>query len=199
MGSEKQFQVRFSRPILASRDPKSSPKEQEAGALAMESLHRQVLPFLLRRHKEDVLTDLPPKITQDLLCELSPLQERLYDDFSNTHLESNLRECLENISAKEVATKNKTHVFQALRYLQNVCNHPKLVLKPHHPEFQNILAEMQKNNSSLDDIEHSAKLPALKQLLLDCGIGTNDEISVNQHRALVFCQLKGMLRGTREL
>lgn len=117
LGSEKQFQARFSRPILASRDPKSSPKEQEAGAFAMESLHRQVLPFLLRRVKEDVLTDLPPKITQDLLCELSPLQQRLYEDFSNTHLESNLRECLESISTTEVASKNKnkTHVFQALR------------------------------------------------------------------------------------
>lgn len=65
------------------------------------------------------------------------------------------------------------------------------MLKPHHPEYQSILLDMQKNNTSLDDIEHSAKLPALKQLLLDCGIGTNDEISVNQHRALVFCQLKG--------
>lgn len=190
LGSEKQFQVRFSRPILASRDPKSSPKEQEAGVLAMESLHRQVLPFLLRRVKEDVLTDLPPKITQDLLCELSPLQERLYEDFSKSHLDSDLRECLENMSATETVSK-KTHVFQALRYLQNVCNHPKLVLKPHHPEYQNILVDLQKNNTSLDDIEHSAKLPALKQLLLDCGIGTNDDISVNQHRALVFCQLKG--------
>lgn len=114
LGSEKQFQVRFSRPILASRDPKSSAKEQEAGALAMESLHRQVLPFLLRRVKEDVLTDLPPKITQDLLCELSPLQERLYEDFSKTHLDSDLRECLENMSATETVSK-KTHVFQALR------------------------------------------------------------------------------------
>lgn len=114
LGSEKQFQIRFSRPILASRDPKSSAKEQEAGALAMESLHRQVLPFLLRRVKEDVLTDLPPKITQDLLCELSPLQERLYEDFSKTHLDSDLRECLENMSATETVTK-KTHVFQALR------------------------------------------------------------------------------------
>ena len=44
------------------------------GALAMESLHRQVLPFLLRRLKEDVLQDLPPKIIQDYYCELSPLQ-----------------------------------------------------------------------------------------------------------------------------
>lgn len=82
----------------------------------MESLHRQVLPFLLRRVKEDVLTDLPPKITQDLLCELSPLQERLYEDFSKTHLDSDLRECLENMSATETVSK-KTHVFQALRWV----------------------------------------------------------------------------------
>lgn len=82
-------------------------------------------------------------------------------------------------------------LFFNFRYLQNVCNHPKLVLKPHHPEYENIIADLQKHHTSLNDIEHSAKLPALKQLLLDCGIGTeNDEISVNQHRALVFCQLK---------
>lgn len=42
----------------------------------MESLHRQVLPFLLRRMKEDVLQDLPPKIIQDYYCDLSPLQVR---------------------------------------------------------------------------------------------------------------------------
>lgn len=40
----------------------------------MEALHRQVLPFLLRRMKEDVLQDLPPKIIQDYYCVLSPLQ-----------------------------------------------------------------------------------------------------------------------------
>ncbi|KAH3747371.1 hypothetical protein DPMN_181796 [Dreissena polymorpha] len=40
----------------------------------METLHRQVLPFILRRLKEDVLQDLPPKIIQDYYCDLSSLQ-----------------------------------------------------------------------------------------------------------------------------
>ena len=43
----------------------------------MKALHRQVLPFLLRRLKEDALQDLPPKIIQDYYCELSPLQVSL--------------------------------------------------------------------------------------------------------------------------
>lgn len=51
-----------------------------AGALAMEGLHRQVLPFLLRRLKEDVLQDLPPKIIQDYYCDLSTLQVMLVFD-----------------------------------------------------------------------------------------------------------------------
>lgn len=74
LGTERQFAARYGKPILASRDARSSSREQEAGVLAMEALHRQVLPFLLRRMKEDVLQDLPPKIIQDYYCILSPLQ-----------------------------------------------------------------------------------------------------------------------------
>ncbi|EFA08205.1 TATA-binding protein-associated factor 172-like Protein [Tribolium castaneum] len=196
LGTEKQFTARYSRPILASRDPKSLPKEQEAGALAMEALHRQVLPFLLRRVKEDVLDDLPPKITQDYYCELSPLQERLYEDFSKSQAHQTLQESISS-GATASSMQGNTHIFQALRYLQNVCNHPKLVLNASHPQYGKILADLQTQDSKLDDISHSAKLPALKQLLQDCGIGVTEpqstELVVNQHRALVFCQLKAML------
>ncbi|KRT80629.1 HEAT domain-containing protein, partial [Oryctes borbonicus] len=196
LGTEKQFTARYSRPILASRDPKCSSKEQEAGALAMEALHRQVLPFLLRRMKEDVLDDLPPKITQDYYCELSTLQERLYDDFSRSQAHQTLEESL-STGATASSMQGNTHIFQALRYLQNVCNHPKLVLTPSHPQYNKISLQLQNEGTLLENIHHSAKLPALMQLLQDCGIGVTEtqstELVINQHRALVFCQLKAML------
>ncbi|KAL0841533.1 hypothetical protein ABMA28_015203 [Loxostege sticticalis] len=183
LGTERQFTARYSRPILAARDAKATPHQLQAGALACEALHRQVLPFLLRRVKEDVLKELPPKITQDYYCELSALQRRLYEHFSREHMPQDIT--------------SHTHVFQALHYLQNVCNHPKLVLTSEHPEATRVAQQLAAQNSSLHDIHHAAKLPALKQLLLDCGIGTatpdESEAVVSQHRALVFCQLKKML------
>jgi TATA-binding protein-associated factor len=42
----------------------------------------QVMPFILRRTKDGVLKDLPPKILQDVFCNLSPLQAALYDHIS---------------------------------------------------------------------------------------------------------------------
>lgn len=44
--------------------------------------------------KEDVLDDLPPKITQDYYCELSPLQEQLYEDFSKSQAHQTLQVCI---------------------------------------------------------------------------------------------------------
>lgn len=146
---------------------RSLPKEQEAGALAMEALHRQVLPFLLRRVKEDVLDDLPPKITQDYYCELSRLQEKLYEDFAKTHAHQTLQQSICS-GATASSMQGNTHIFQALRYLQNVCNHPKLVLNQAHPQYASILAELQQQESRLDDIAHSAKLPALKSVFGFC-------------------------------
>ncbi len=35
-----------------------------------------VLPFVLRRMKEEVLQDLPPKVVQDYICTMTPLQVR---------------------------------------------------------------------------------------------------------------------------
>lgn len=39
-----QFQASYGKPLLAARDPKCSAKDAEAGVLAMEALHKQVIP-----------------------------------------------------------------------------------------------------------------------------------------------------------
>lgn len=81
LGTEKSFSAQYSKPILEGHRRKAA---SAAGLLAMESLHRQVLPFVLGRRKDTVLKDLPPKIIQDLKCDLSPLQLRLYDRFERS-------------------------------------------------------------------------------------------------------------------
>ncbi|KAL7990489.1 hypothetical protein Chor_013919 [Crotalus horridus] len=199
LGTERQFAARYGKPILASRDARSSSREQEAGVLAMEALHRQVLPFLLRRMKEDVLQDLPPKIIQDYYCILSPLQA----NFAKSRAKCDVDETVSAASVTEETEKPKLkatgHVFQALQYLRKLCNHPALVLTTHHPEHKRITEKLAAENSSLRDIQHAPKLSALKQLLLDCGLGnggspeSGTETIVAQHRILIFCQLKSML------
>ncbi|CAJ1066966.1 TATA-binding protein-associated factor 172 [Xyrichtys novacula] len=202
LGTERQFAARYGKPILASRDAKSSSREQEAGVLAMEALHRQVLPFLLRRMKEDVLQDLPPKIIQDYYCNLSPLQVQLYEDFAKSRAKASVEDSISTASAEEEEKpklKATGHVFQALQYLRKLCNHPSLVLTPQHPVYKRITEQLAGQNSSLRDIQHAPKLSALKQLLLDCGLGGgggsdgSTEAVVAQHRVLIFCQLKSML------
>ncbi|RKP39699.1 SNF2 family N-terminal domain-containing protein [Dimargaris cristalligena] len=211
LGTERMFNDRYGKPILASRDSKSSSRDQEAGALALEALHKQVLPFLLRRMKEDVLSDLPPKIIQDYYCDLSDIQRQLYEDFSNSKTTQVIRRSLETgesysaLAAPEPVVQ-PAHVFQALQYLRKLVNHPLLVLNPKHAQYDTVMAQLRANQQQLRDLVHAPKLLALRQLLNDCGIGVSDpssntdsavgaltEGAVSQHRALVFCQLKTML------
>lgn len=116
----------------------------------MDALHKQVLPFLLRRLKEDVLDDLPPKIIQDYHCDLSPLQAALYEDHS--------------ASANGAEDENNQHVFQSLQYLRKLVNHPLLVVKPDQASHQAILAKFKSADPSfgLRNVSHAPKLVALR-------------------------------------
>jgi TATA-binding protein-associated factor len=164
----------------------------------LEALHKQVLPFLLRRMKEDVLADLPPKIIQDYYCELSPLQKRLYEDFAKQQG----NEIQQDTESKE----GKQHIFQALQYMRKLCNHPGLVLQPKHPKYDEITSQLKHEGSSIWDIKNAPKLQALTELLIDCGItggvlGAKSDVEaltsgsgvVSQHRALIFCQVREMI------
>jgi len=196
LGTEKVFLDRFAKPIAASRYSKSSSKEQEAGALAIEALHKQVLPFLLRRLKEEVLDDLPPKILQNYYCDLSELQKKLFEDFTKKEGKT----LAEKASAGDKEAKQ--HIFQALQYMRKLCNSPALVMKEGHKQYEETQKFLAKSGSSLRDPVHAPKLTALRDLLVDCGIGnepssenevTTETSYVSPHRALIFCQMKEML------
>ena len=196
LGTEKVFLDRFAKPIAASRYGKSSSKEQEAGALAIEALHKQVLPFLLRRLKEEVLNDLPPKIIQNYYCDPSELQRKLFEDFTKKEQ----KDLAERIGSSEKA--DKEHVFQALQYMRRLCNSPALVVKEGHRQYKDVQNYLLAKRSNIRDVAHAPKLTALRDLLLDCGIGfdpsSQGELDtganyVSPHRAIIFCQMKEML------
>ncbi|KAJ7461011.1 SNF2 superfamily chromatin remodeling protein [Mycena galericulata] len=205
LGTEASFNERFGKPILSNRDGKA--KNGEAAALALEALHKQVLPFLLRRLKEDVLNDLPPKIIQDYYCELSELQKYLYDNFSKSQAHASAEQAVQSSSDD----KPQQHIFQSLQYLRKLCNHPAFVLKDDKEAIRLALGKASSSPDDLHDIQHAPKLLALRQILTDCGIGGQANPTVDsgkselidtepetrgafsQHRVLIFCQMKQML------
>jgi TATA-binding protein-associated factor len=93
--------------------PGGSNAKRDFSALELGALHKQVMPFILRRTKDEVLRDLPPKILQDVMVELSPLQRRLYDLVQSP--ESGLSDAVSAGDSKpEQASR---HIFSALQYV----------------------------------------------------------------------------------
>lgn len=137
------------------------------------------MPFLLRRTKDEVLSDLPEKIIQDRYCDLSPIQLKLYEQFSGSHVKHELSSMVKQNENTGAAPKASSHVFQvsqstnycylvmnliilsdnifvhsilfqALQYLLKLCSHPLLVLGERIPEsLVPMLSELVPANSDL--------------------------------------------------
>ncbi|KAK3025985.1 hypothetical protein RJ639_042142, partial [Escallonia herrerae] len=207
LGTERQFQATYGKPLLAARDSRCSAKDAEAGVLAMEALHKQVMPFLLRRTKDEVLSDLPEKIIQDRYCDLSPVQLKLYEQFSGSHARQEISSMvkLNELDTGEGSSSSKasSHVFQALQFLLKLCGHPLLVVGEKNPDSLSCLSPdifppSSDIVSELHKLHHSPKLVALQEILEECGIGSEASgsegaINVGQHRVLIFAQHKAFL------
>ena len=185
LGTEQEFNDRFSKPILQSRNPNCSPKDHEAGILALETLHKQVQPLLLRRLKTDVLQDLPPKIVQDYVVDLTPVQVTLYEDFAQ-HQRAGTAEDLyapggaagaDDSSAPAMGGgSGGSGTLRALQYLIKTCDHPAMVLTKSHPMYSAIMQKYGGDAGAINDYRNSAKLVALRDLLSQCGIeGTQNQ------------------------
>ena len=107
--------ARFKRRYDVSTDPDS---------LRRKELHRLIAPFTLRRLKTTVLSELPEKIEDLRICELSEDQVKFYRDAVASRAD-NFIQTLQN-TKKAVPYM---HIFALLNLLKKICNHPMLLDK----------------------------------------------------------------------
>ncbi|BBH18168.1 DNA helicase [Nocardioides baekrokdamisoli] len=100
------------------------PVEQGGDDQALARFRRRVRPFLLRRTKDLVAADLPPKQEQVLSIELSPKHRRIYD----THLQ---RERQTVLGLVDDFNRNRIAIFSALTRLRQLSLDPALVDAEH--------------------------------------------------------------------
>ena len=113
LGSADQFQLRFAGPIEKAQD-----KRAEAGARTR--LRRLTAPFILRRTKAQVLSELPPRTEIVLPVELSAEESALY--------ESLRRQALDKLAALEAPEGQKSiEILAEMMRLRRACCNPELV------------------------------------------------------------------------
>ena len=152
LGSQVRFKELFRTPI-----------EKLGDSQRMELLRRRVTPFILRRVKSEVATDLPEKQETVTGVELGDKQADLYETI-RLATEKQVRQAL----SERGLAKSQIHILDALLKLRQVCCDPRLVP----------LAAARK-------VKQSAKLELLLELL--------PEMLAEGRRVLLFSQFTSML------
>ena len=152
LGNEKHFTRFFRTPI-----------EKHGDVERRERLSRRISPLMLRRRKEDVLTDLPPKTEVLRRIELEGAQRELYESLRLTQHERVLEEV-----RKRGLAQSGIIVLDALLKLRQACCDPRLV-----------------KLEGAKRVKESAKLDYLLELLTS--------LVEEGRRVLVFSQFAEML------
>lgn len=152
IGDRKQFQMLFRTPI-----------EKHGDASAQARLNRRLRPFLLRRTKEQVAAELPPKTEILERVELPKPQQALYETVRSV-MDARVREA---IRIKGLAASRIT-VLDALLKLRQVCCDPALV-----------------KTEAAQSVIDSAKRARLRELV--------NELVAEGRRVLIFSQFVEML------
>jgi len=97
---------------------------KEYSNLPRKKIARRVRPFLLRRMKEQVLSELPEKIESTESVELLPDQKKLYA----AYLAKLRHDTLKHLD-KDTLRKNRIKVLAGLTRLRQICCHPALFVE----------------------------------------------------------------------
>jgi len=120
-------QMNFLNPgLLGSREffanEFAAPIDKLGDKVTQEQLRRLCYPFILRRSKEQVAQDLPPKTEAILYCDMGTEQRKIYDSYRNNYRS----ELLGMIDTKGMRGA-QFHVLQGLTRLRQICDSPALL------------------------------------------------------------------------
>lgn len=105
------------------------PASGEDGSESLKDLGRQIRPFILRRLKKDVLNELPEKIENTMLADLTDEQKKLYLAYLHD---------IKGELTKEIAEagfeKSRIRILAALTRLRQLCCHPALFVEDYQGE-----------------------------------------------------------------
>ncbi|MCF0058333.1 DEAD/DEAH box helicase [Dyadobacter sp. CY356] len=123
------------------RDEFQIPIEKKSDEDKSRRLYNLIKPFILRRHKSQVATDLPAKVESIQYCEMSEEQEKGYEEAKAYY--RNL--ILQSIDSDGI-NKSQLVVLQGLTKLRQLANHPKMV-DPEYTDgsgkFEDVLHKME--------------------------------------------------------
>ena len=163
LGRQQDFKERYETPIAGT-----------PGGAEHRRLIRRLTPFILRRTKKEVASELPDKIEQVLLCELGSDQRAAYGEIL-----SHARQVVADLASSAPANQRRMTALTMLLRLRQACLDLRL-----------LGATKGENVEKHERFPESAKLELLRELL--------DEAFLDGHRVLVFSQFATMLGLIRE-
>ncbi len=99
-----------------------SPIERQQDSEVAQFLRKMVYPFILRRTKDQVAADLPPRTERVLVSDMEPAQRKLYDKQRDYY-----RALLLRLIDHEGLGDARMQILEGLLRLRQICNHPRLV------------------------------------------------------------------------
>ncbi|SEN62734.1 Helicase conserved C-terminal domain-containing protein [bacterium A37T11] len=126
LGTHAYFQETFVNPIEKKKD------EEQA-----RRLQAMIKPFVLRRTKSQVATELPPKTEQLFFCKMEEDQEELYE-----RTKSEYRNAIFDQINNEGVNKSQIQMLQGLTKLRQLANHPRMLdrhYKGASGKFENVV------------------------------------------------------------
>jgi non-specific serine/threonine protein kinase len=105
------------------------PIEKRGEEQTAQFLRKMVYPFILRRTKDQVAPELPPRTERLLFSDMEPAQRKLY-----TRTRDYYRSMLAGMIEQEGINDARMKILEGLLRLRQICNHPKLIDSQFHGE-----------------------------------------------------------------